>query len=658
MQSDFRGTALYREAETLYETLRSPGSGQISDAVEINAAPDGGRVIFSGAIWDRLIGGAPTRICSADLATGKIEILTSGPNSDRLPKFSPDGQLIAFLSDRRTAGDYQLHILDPTDGAVHAAPVLPEWVEYLHWSPDGRRVLLGTAGHGADISGGQGAIRSTMLKGDTPSWMPSVAAGDEPYRWRRAWVYEPATGQMRQVSDAQTNVWEAVWCGNECIIAVASSAPEESDWYTATVRLIQVRSGEERVLYLPRDQLGWPAASPSGRHLVVVEAICSDRWVVAGDLKFIDTSSGQVRRIETNGIDVTYNEWRSEDRLLLAGHRGSQTVIALYDAASGATSEVWAGQDITTGGRYVTVAGLDDKGDCALVGEGFSRTPEIAAIRAGTYQAIASIPAGRPEHFDAIDEPRCLTWHAPDGLEIQGWLLRPKGHGPFPLVMMIHGGPVGHWRPTWLGRNVAVLMLVKRGYAVFFPNPRGSAGWGQDFARSVYGDIGGADAQDLLSGLDVLVRSGIADPNRLGVTGISYGGFLTSWLITQTKRFAAAVPVAPHTNQVSEHLVSNIAAFMRQVLKEPYHDMGGQYLQRSPVMHAHKAGTPTLNICGALDRCTPPEEAVQFHNALRENGVRSVLIVYPEEGHGVRKLPAAIDYSARLVSWFEQYMPA
>ena len=191
-------------------------------------------------------------------------------------------------------------------------------------------------------------------------------------------------------------------------------------------------------------------------------------------------------------------------------------------------------------------------------------------------------------------------------------------------------------------------MLLKRGFAIFFPNPRGSAGRGRPFARLVVGDMGGADTHDYLSGLDHLVERGIADPQRLGVTGGLHGGFMSSWLITSSRRFAAAVPVCPHTNQVSEHLLSNIPHFMAMFLADCYTNPEGQYFQRSPIMHAHKARTPTLNICGALDRCTPPEEAMQFHRALLENGVKSVLVTYPEEGHGIRKFPASIDYASRM----------
>jgi dipeptidyl aminopeptidase/acylaminoacyl peptidase len=200
-------------------------------------------------------------------------------------------------------------------------------------------------------------------------------------------------------------------------------------------------------------------------------------------------------------------------------------------------------------------------------------------------------------------------------------------------------------------------MLLKKGYAIFLPNPRGSAGRGRAFARRVVGDMGGSDAYDVLSGIDHLVDQNIADGKRLGLMGISYGGYMTSWLITQDRRFRAAVAVAPVTNQVTEHLLSNIPEFVAVFLADSYKNLGGKYYTRSPLVYAHQATTPTLIVCGGLDRCTPASEGMQFHRALLENQVESELAIYPEDGHGIHTYPAAIDYAARLTAWFERHMP-
>lgn len=657
MQKDIRETPLYREAEGLYLHFRRAGSGLVADAAEISA--HGQRAVFSGTLVESADRDGATRICLADLTSGDTRVLTFGPNTDRLPKLSPDGRQVAFLSDRGKAGNFQLHLLDPISGECRATPAVDGWVEYLHWSPDGRRILLGVAGHGADVAAAQGAATSKTAAQDLPAWMPSVETGEESYRWRRAWVYDVAGKQVRQVSPQGSNVWEAVWCGNGRIAAITSPGPSEGLWYSARLQVIDIETGAGKELFKPKDQLGWPAASPSGRHLAVVEALASDRWIVAGDLRLIDTSNGAVKPISTRGVDISHAEWRSERHLLLAGHRNFETVLALYDRESGEFSEIWCSEKITTSGFYTSVSGFGQPGECVLVGEGFKRAPELAVIRGGKYHAVKSFGPGPTEALDALAAVDTVTWKAPDGLEIQGLLLKPNASPPYPLVMTVHGGPVWHFRAFWPGRrSAATLMLLKRGYAIFLPNPRGSTGRGQEFVRRVYGDMGGADTHDCLSGLDHLVQRGIADPKRLGVTGGSYGGYMTAWLITQDTRFAAAVAVSPVTNQVTEHLVSNIPHFVSMFLNDTYANAGGKYYTRSPILYAHRAKTPTLSTCGALDRCTPPEEAVQFHNALLENGVQSVLVRYPQEGHGVRRWPALVDYSARLVDWFEAHMGA
>lgn len=659
MEFDVRDTPLFKDVRALCERLREPGTGRLSEVSEVCVSPDGTRALFSGSMLDALEGAPASRICQVDLGTGAVQVLTFGPHTDRLPKFSLSGQ-IAFLSDRHRRGDYQLYFLDPYTGGARAAPRVEGWIEYFHWSPDGKRLLLGVAGHGADIAGGQGAIATKPIESERPSWMPIVQTGDESFRWRRAWIYEVATDAVRAVSSPGCNVWESAWCGNTAIVAVVSPGPSEGLWYSARLHSIDIRSGESRELYVPQEQLGWPAGSPSGHHVAVVDAFCSDRWVVAGDLKLVDAASGSVRHVSCNDIDVTYTEWRSEDVLLVAGHRSSETAIGLVHIPSGSFKELWQSADITTAGRYATVAGFGVAGECVLAAEGFTRAPELAMIRDGQYRTIRSFGSGYARETAAIAKVESLEWLAADGLKVQGWLLRPQGTSPHPLVMNLHGGPVWHWRPQWLGRprSLVVLALLQRGYAVFFPNPRGSAGRGQQFARMVKGDLNGADSLDLLAGIDRLCENGVADRQRIGVTGISYGGCLSSWLITQDARFAAAVPVCPHTNQVTEHLISNIPHFVALFLQDSYTNPTGKYFQRSSINFVHRVRTPTLNICGALDRCTPPEEAVQFHNALLEQGVKSVLITYPEEGHGIQKFPAAIDYTARVVSWFEQHMPA
>ena len=285
----------------------------------------------------------------------------------------------------------------------------------------------------------------------------------------------------------------------------------------------------------------------------------------------------------------------------------------------------------------------------------------MAVVEDGSVREVAALADAGTDHLRSVAgtlEP--VRWSAPDGLELEGYLARPgdAADGPLPTILFVHGGPVGRYRSMWgMGRGL-VPLLVSRGYAVFMPNPRGSTGHGQDFMEMVVGDMGGADAKDVLAGLDALVERGAADPSRLGLIGGSYGGFMSAWLVTQDERFAAAVPISPVTDYASQHWTSNIGFWDRIFIGEDPWIPGGEYHARSPVMFARQVRTPVLQTAGGVDRCTPPGQAVEFHQALLEAGVESELAIYPQEGHGVRSFPAALDFATRVVTWFERHMPA
>jgi dipeptidyl aminopeptidase/acylaminoacyl peptidase len=390
----------------------------------------------------------------------------------------------------------------------------------------------------------------------------------------------------------------------------------------------------------------------------VVEAVCSDRGLVAGDLLVRSGRGTQFQAVHTGGVDVTYLAWRDEDRLLFSGLRGMDSVYGEYNAASGAVRELWS-TDEGSGGRYPMAAPVGNEGAFALVLQSYKRYPEIAVVRDGTIRTVARLAHEGSDYLCRIGgRLETVRWKAPDGLEIEGLLVLPEGPGPYPLVVLVHGGPILAYLNRWSMANQWTPILAARGYAVLHPNPRGSSGRGQAFAEMVYGDMGGADATDILSGIDALVSKGLVDAQRVGVGGSSYGGYMAAWLVTQTDRFAAAVPLAPISDWLSMHYTSNISFFDRSFLQDDPTNTAGRYFTRSPITYASKVRTPVLQTAGMLDRCTPPSQAVEFHRALLEHGVTSELAIYPGEGHGVRRFPGIIDQTTRIVGWFERFMPA
>jgi dipeptidyl aminopeptidase/acylaminoacyl peptidase len=403
--------------------------------------------------------------------------------------------------------------------------------------------------------------------------------------------------------------------------------------------------------------MGWPAGNPSGSRAAIVQSYSSDRTVVAGDVSVIDALTAEATVIDILGTDVTALRWASDDVLLWCGIRGLDTVYGEHDVATGQTTELLSTPE-TVGFRYPELGSATGRG-IAITLESAWRPHTVCLVEESGLREVRSLAHdGTRWIADICAGTSPYVWTAPDGLEIQGLLTVPDGDGPFPLVVFIHGGPVWAMRNTFDIGLPHMATLVRKGYAVLRPNPRGSSGRGQDFIREVYGEMGGADTQDYIAGVAALIADGTVDPARVAVTGGSYGGYMSSWLITQTDMFAAAIPIADVNNWTSQHFTCNIPFFDTLFLGSQVNDFGGHHLTRSPVFLADKVTTPSLHITGALDRCTPPGQAFEFHRALREAGKHSELVTYPQEAHGVRQFPAVIDFTARVIDFLAAHCPA
>jgi dipeptidyl aminopeptidase/acylaminoacyl peptidase len=640
---DLRGTATWNRVHQYFTEALGPAFGTVSRLAELTATADGSRIAGTGFVLDGLEG-VPRQVVAL-VEDGAVRSTTEGPSSSRLPRFSPYDGTLAYLSDRAESGRFQLFVNDMS------TPDVPGTVESFAWSPDGTNVLLAVAGLGADLAGGQGSGTTYKPEEELPSWMPRVDEGISEDAWRSVWVYDVRAQQVRQLSPAGLNVWEAVWLGNAAVLAVTSPRPDEGAWYTAVLSRIGLDGTVSEVTSSPV-QLGLPAGSPDGGLVAVVQAVCSDRWIVAGDL--LVGPPGELEAVDTAGVDITCTQWIDADRLGILGIRGLETVAATYDRETGKVTELWSSLDSSSGFRYPDGLFLAD-GSLLAVVEGYHLPQQVTALPEGSVLACLAHP-GSDSVLALNGTAENVEWTAPDGLRIEGILCRPEGDGPFPLVVCVHGGPVWAYRNLWSMFYAWTPLLVSQGYAVLNPNPRGSGGRGQDFARQVFGDMGGADTGDFLSGIDAMVTGGVADPQRIAVMGGSYGGFMAAWLVTQDQRFAAAVPLSPVTDWYSQHFTSNIPYFDALFLDGNPEVPGDKFHSRSPVAHASKAVTPCLNVAGALDRCTPPGQAEEFHRALLEHGVPSSLVVYPEEGHGVRAFPAQIDLCTRILDFYAEHL--
>jgi dipeptidyl aminopeptidase/acylaminoacyl peptidase len=664
MRTDLRESPEYAAVAEHVRRLHEPAFGRPHRITDLAVTADAGRVVVTGAVYDEL-NGLP-RTALFDVRDGELRALTSGGGSARAGRLAPDGSCLAFLSDRGKADRFQLYLLaDGQLGEARPAPAVPGTAEYLVWSPDGSQILLGVAGLAAEVADAQGSGTAGSGESGLPSWYPEVEAGTPEDAWRSLWLYTLASGELTKVSPDGLNVWEAAWSGPGHVLAITSEQPGEDDWYRAVLSRLDISTGEVTELLRSDVQLGLPAGTSDGTRAAVVAAACSDRWVVAGDLILLDLVTGTRCAVDTAGTDVTAVQWIDRTRLGYFGQRHLDSVAGIAVAGEESLPETITGKELAVSGQSWAAifypAGAftcDDR--VVVVRDDYDLPQEIAIVGPATDQVLASVANPGTDYIRSVAGSAVnVSWTAPDGTQIEGVLCTPAGTGPFPLVLNIHGGPVGAYQRSWMMHDYAVPLLVSRGYAVLHPNPRGSSGRGQEFAAAVIGDMGGADTHDYLSGIDAMVERGIADPARIGTMGVSYGGYMSAWLVTQDQRFKAAVAGSPVTEWYSFTFTTNIPHWGLWFLDnaDP-EETGNQVHTRSPVMHASKARTPTMLTAGAKDRCTPAGQAREFYQALAGHGVDSELVIYPEEGHGVRQFPARTDYLTRLVIWFGKYMPA
>ena len=540
-----------------------------------------------------------------------------------------------------------LQLLGPGPGEARPHGQIDGSVEDIQWSPDGESLLVLAADPGSDRAGIQAATRIEE----------EGAAGEDPkvkrpfQAWRRLYVVDGESGDTRVVSPEGVHVFEFDWDG-ERAVAVCADEPSESAWYGAYLALLDLEARTADRLYEPEWQIEAPCLSGDGRMVCFVEGFCSDRGVLAGDVKALDLSSREVRDIDTN-CDVSVLLPAGDREFWFAAWRGMGTVLGRL-SLDGEAEELWSG-DAVLGARFsprVSAAGSA----VAAVLDAPGSPPDIAVFESGDWRHVTELNPDAPDP-DAAGSWERWKWTATDGLEIEGLLLRPReGVEPFPLVVGVHGGPTGCYAHAWLPYGPVGALLAQEGYAVFIPNPRGSAGRGQEFARANLGDMGGGDLQDILAGVESLVEGGIADTERVGVTGGSYGGFMSAWAITQTDRFACSIPLAAVTDWRSFHHTTNIGRFDALFLDADPFEEGGEYDARSPVVQAKHCKTPALLIHGEEDLCVPVSQAQEMYQALVEAGCETELVIYPREGHGLMERDHVLDLWTRVRDWFARYL--
>ena len=532
-------------------------------------------------------------------------------------------------------------------------------VEQIAWSRDGGSLLVLAADPGLDTAS---AHNATTIRGE-----PDGGGDPDPLvfrpvsAWRRLFLIERATGVTSQVEFDGLTVWEFDWDGGATLAAVVSNDSSESGWYTAHLLVVGLDAEARQLERIDSDwQLALPRLSPDGARIAFLEGVCSDRGILAGVPMAATIGSGQARPI-VGGVDLdaTWLQWRDQRSLWCAGWRGIGSAVGMVELDGGYT-DVWSGA-ATLGSRLQARVSVDADGARAVaVLERANLPPEAVQLDLGeaepSWTPLTTFNAELGAH--ALPEWSRLQWTSTDGREIDGLVALPSGVLPqhLPLVVVIHGGPSSSWTAQWTNFGLPTLWTAA-GYAVLMPNPRGSVGYGQEFARSTIGDMGGGELQDILTGVAALVADGVVDDRRVGVLGASHGGYLTAWAVTQTHRFAAAVAIAAPSDRLSKLNGGNIG-YLEQLFWDPDpYDPAGAVIGRSPIIHVRSIRTPTLIVHGEIDQCVPVGQAHELYRGIAREGRAEVeLVIYPREGHSLRERGHVIDFWHRARAWFDEHL--
>jgi dipeptidyl aminopeptidase/acylaminoacyl peptidase len=414
--------------------------------------------------------------------------------------------------------------------------------------------------------------------------------------------------------------------------------------------------GEVQEIFKPTMQIAVPRWSPDGKTIAFIGGLMSDEGANGGEIFTVAASGGPARnRTPGMAASASWLAWQqSSDQILFAEHVGGGSGIATLSLDKGEVSLKWMGAEtIAADGGSPALSVSRDGKTSALIRHTFDRAPEVWAGPVGDWKQITHGNRAARTHWG---EAKSLRWKS-DAWDVQGWLLYPCNFDSkkrYPMIVSVHGGPASARRPAWPGTFFDLSVLANEGYFVFFPNPRGSFGQGEEFTRANVKDFGYGDLRDILKGIDTVVKTAPVDENRLGIAGWSYGGYMTMWAVTQTTRFRTAVAGAGIANWQSYYGQNGIDQWLLPYFGATAYDDTAVYARSSPITFIKRVRTPTLVLVGERDAECPVPQSREFWHALKTLGVPTQLVVYPGEGHGFASPKHRRDVMRRTVSWLDK----
>jgi len=639
-----------------HDTWTTELSLRVQAVAGVTPSPDGALVVYTQTrhVIEPERSEQRTQIFLAKADGSARRQLTFGEKSATAPSFSPDGRFVYFRSTRTGHSDIWRI---PVDGG-EAQPVT-NWkgeIGVYAVSPDNRWLAFAAWQEPADEELKKKQKRDFWVVDENPKnhvlWL--VPTTSQP----------PGFATPKRLSDPRRHVAELDWApDSRSIVMENRPSPSPDVWTKSDLSEVNIETGVETSLVATAASESEPHCSPDGRFVAFVQTPERARWPGEARVAIFMRKDRSVRQLPAS--------WDERPSLLGWDPKSSQiyfaemkgTRSALYAMPlDGAPKLIYEPRKGTFFAGYGPNAHLNQKGDSwGFALESSDEAPEafVAKLPAGAPVVVSRANLDLPK--PPLGKTNAIRWKAKDGQEIEGLLTYPADYRQgekYPLILNIHGGPANHFSETFIGKAgiYPLAMFAARGYAILRPNPRGSGGYGKTFRFANVNDWGGKDYGDIMAGVDHVIAMGVADPDRMAVMGWSYGGFMTSWIVTQTARFRAAVVGAAVTNLWSFTGTADIPGFLPDYFEGEPWEAFENYRKHSPMSYVKGVRTPTLILHGAADERVPTSQGYEFYSALKRQGADVRMVVYPRTPHSPQEPKFIQDLMQRHLDWVERYI--
>jgi dipeptidyl aminopeptidase/acylaminoacyl peptidase len=620
-------------------SLRRVGSPVIS--------PDAQRVAYTVRETNWEENAYETEIWLADVGAGTVRQLTNARKSSSQPAWSPDGRTLAFVSDR--TDKRQIYLIDPAGGEADELTTQEDGVTGFLWSPDGKQIAFTATDP-----------KPQALKDRDKKYGEFDVVGQDA-QMTHLYVVEIAGKKVRKLTDGAFSVGSADWSPDGREIAFdfrVNSDPGSAA--TADISIVSIADGKIRTLVSQEGPDSSPHWSPDGRQILFETAMGNrDYYSYSNALLAVIPSMGGTIQVLSRDFDEVPSivAWTSQGIFFSASHHTWSYLYRLDPAARQVTrlapGDEWIGSSFTLS---------RDSATAAFVASDAKSYPEVFVAPVKTMQPRRLTDLGKQTDGWLKGTREVVTWKSQDGAAIEGILHKPAGFEAgkrYPLLVVIHGGPTGVSRPTPFSSTSSypIDIWLTKGALVLEPNYRGSAGYGEKFRSLNIRNLGLGDAWDVISGIDHLVKLGIADNDRVGTMGWSQGGYISAFLTTHdSARFKAVSVGAGISDWMTYYVNTDIHPFTRQYLKATPWDDPEIYRKTSPITYIKNAKSPTLIQHGEKDPRVPIPNAYELYQGLRDQGVPVSLIVYKGFGHGLTKPKANRAAMEHNLDWFGKYI--